>query len=108
MQRLHCSQDIEQMFREGKLISKEGLQMRVKANDCGDIRLGIIIPKKRVPLAVKRNRTKRLLREAWLSVVTEYHISGLDVLLIVVNKKHPRSFHEYRENLVHCSQTQFI
>lgn len=29
------------------------------------VRIGISVPKKKTPLAVNRNRTKRLIREAW-------------------------------------------
>lgn len=108
MYRLHRSQDIEQMFRVGKSISDGGVQMRVKKNAYSHVRAGVIVPKKHIAQAVKRNRTKRLLREACRSLITAYDISNLDILLIVVNSRHPQSFHEYRDLLTHMYQTQFI
>lgn len=34
-------------------------------NELSPVRIAVSVPKKRTPLAVHRNRTKRLIREAW-------------------------------------------
>jgi ribonuclease P protein component len=36
-----------------------------RENNFSPVRIGISVPKKRTPLAVHRNRTKRLIRESW-------------------------------------------
>jgi ribonuclease P protein component len=59
---------IEQLFLEGRSVSAYPLKLiylRSHAFDGSRIRAGVAVPKKRVQKAVKRNRIKRLLREAY-------------------------------------------
>jgi ribonuclease P protein component len=43
-------------------------------------RLGLVIPKKHIRLAVERNRIKRLIRESFR--VQQHHLSGIDAIVL--------------------------
>lgn len=56
------------------------LTLLARANDCGRPRLGLTIPKKRVKLAVQRNRIKRIARESFR--LRAHQLPNIDVILI--------------------------
>lgn len=85
MQRLHQSSDIAEIFSSTKPQYLEGVQVYLKYNNLSDHRLGVIISKKFVPLAVDRNRLKRQVRELFRkSIVTKNH--NYDILVLVRTK----------------------
>jgi ribonuclease P protein component len=57
------------------------LTVRSKENGLGYARLGIIISKKNVRLAVARNRLKRLIREGFR--LNRHKLWGLDIVILV-------------------------
>lgn len=63
MQRLHQSSDIAAMFAQIKPQYLDNLQIYCIKNNLLDHRVGVIIAKKHIPLAVDRNRLKRQIRE---------------------------------------------
>ena len=50
------------------------------ANSTGHARLGLVVAKKHVRTAVKRNRVKRLVRESFR--LNQHQLTGLDIVVI--------------------------
>lgn len=63
MQRLHQSSDIAATFAQIKPQYLDNFQIYCIKNNLLDHRVGVIIAKKHIPLAVDRNRLKRQIRE---------------------------------------------
>ena len=63
MQRLHQSSDIAEIFTQIKPQYLDKFQVYCVENNLSDHRIGVIIGKKHIPLAVDRNRLKRQIRE---------------------------------------------
>ncbi|HZH87751.1 MAG TPA: ribonuclease P protein component [Chitinophagaceae bacterium] len=69
-ERLYLNKDIETLFREGKAFSVPNIRVVYKRvsrpeGEWSPVRLGIVVPKKRVRKAVQRNQIKRWIKEAW-------------------------------------------
>lgn len=64
-----CSQkEIDRIFSEGKSLSQSQfrlLYLETEANEQPPVKVLIAVPKKKLKLAVHRNRMKRLIREAY-------------------------------------------
>ena len=63
-ERLRKKKEFEKVFQEGKVLKNGKLVLYVMPNSLGVSRLGLVVSKK-VGNAVRRNRVKRLLREAY-------------------------------------------
>ncbi|NUO09701.1 MAG: ribonuclease P protein component [Candidatus Brocadia sp.] len=63
-ERLTKSREFERVFHEGKVFKNDTVVLYVMPNDLQHSRLGLVVSKK-VGNAVRRNRAKRLLREAY-------------------------------------------
>jgi ribonuclease P protein component len=65
--RLSRRSDIEELFRAGKSfqLSPFRILYRIPGNGPGGLLMAIAVPKRNVRLATRRNRIKRLVREAW-------------------------------------------
>jgi ribonuclease P protein component len=85
--RLRLRKDIERVFRTGmNLKSKPFFSIKVIENDSVNIgypRFSVIVPKKSVKKAVRRNRIKRILREAMRELIREKKIPNLDIVILV-------------------------
>jgi ribonuclease P protein component len=68
-----------------------------RKNKCDYPRLGLVIAKKNVKLAVVRNRIKRIIRESFRYNLNALH--GLDVIVIARKKMSILDKHELREQL---------
>ena len=81
--RLSRSRDFDAVYRHGRSVSTRFLTLYwFPREDGGDEpRLGLAVPKAN-GTAVVRNRVKRLLREAWRSLLPEVQ-SGRDYVLVV-------------------------
>lgn len=77
--RLITAGDYRQVFSRPKRVSTPQLLFLFSKNNQGRSRLGLAIAKKQIPLAVDRNRVKRLIRESF-----RYQQSQLNSLDIVV------------------------
>jgi ribonuclease P protein component len=68
-ERLYLNDEIEHLFRKGKRFRYSPLKIQYHFLDSGDakspLEVLISVPKKYHRTAVKRNRIKRLIREAW-------------------------------------------
>lgn len=69
-ERLYLKKDIETLFREGEAFSVPYIRVVYRKvnrplGEWSPIRLGIVVPKKRLRKAVQRNQVKRWIKEAW-------------------------------------------
>ncbi len=64
---LKSKKEIQRLFTEGKRINQFTLQFLFISGSNTDsiLQVGFSVPKKKVPLAVHRNRIKRLMREVY-------------------------------------------
>jgi ribonuclease P protein component len=62
--RLKKEGDLKRVLKKGKYLEKDFLLFRYLQNDLANSRFGIIVSKKAVRKAVKRNLLKRRIREA--------------------------------------------
>ncbi|MGD9592017.1 MAG: ribonuclease P protein component [Candidatus Berkiella sp.] len=82
--RLLVPDDFQRVFKQGRKQRGALFTLFCCANGRGNARLGIAVAKRLVPLAVNRNRIRRLIRESF-----RYHqleLSGNDVVVIMQQK----------------------
>ena len=64
-ERLKGKKSVNQLFKQRKRLKYSVLQLVYKINnDDNNTKIGVSVPKRKVALAVKRNRLKRQMREA--------------------------------------------
>ena len=95
-QRLSRNRDYRAVFDAGWRKGVGPLSVRARPNGRGDLRLGLTVPR-RVGKATRRNRIKRLLREAFRLSSAEWP-QGYDVVVVVRPHK-PKSLDAYRSML---------
>jgi len=85
--RLRLRKDIERVFKSGiNLKGKSFFSIKAIENDSTNIgypRFTVIVPKKSVKKAVKRNRIKRIIREAMRELIRAEKIPNLDIVILV-------------------------
>jgi len=81
--RLLTKQDFNLTFSKGKKLHNRYFSWVIAKNELNYPRLGIIIAKRNVKLAVQRNRIKRLIRESFRQ--EKENLSNLDI--VVIGKK---------------------
>jgi ribonuclease P protein component len=106
--RLHRPQEFQDVLRDSRDTAGPGRRRQARGrwsivaarpNGLGHSRLGIIAARRAVPLAVARNRQKRLIREVFRAV--HAHLPGLDVVVKVVKAAEDREARRAaREELV--------
>ncbi|MDO3381670.1 ribonuclease P protein component [Gilvimarinus algae] len=80
-QRLLNAADFQAVFAEAPLrASHQHLLILSRPNDLHVARLGLVIAKKNIKLAVQRNRIKRLVRESFRA--NQHQLTGLDVIVL--------------------------
>jgi ribonuclease P protein component len=79
--RLRRSSDVERVYEEGKSWAHPLLVLIVCPNGMELSRVGVTASRK-VGSAVKRNRAKRLLREAARRLYPEFEAKGWDIVLV--------------------------
>jgi ribonuclease P protein component len=93
LDRLHGPAAFKAIFEQGARVTAGPLVGVAVANGLGAVRIGISVPK-RVGNAVRRNRVKRLVREAF-RLAGDGRNAGLD-LVIAVRPHEPRPLADYR------------
>jgi ribonuclease P protein component len=82
MQRLHQASDIANIFAKIKPQYLDSFQVYLIKNNLEEHRIGIIIAKKHIPLAIDRNRLKRQIRELFRkNLITK--IYKYDILVLI-------------------------
>lgn len=79
--RLNKPADYQALFATGKRTGDRLFSIITRQNTLAEARLGLAISKKNVPLAVRRNRLKRIIRESFRHHQAE--LQGLDVVVMV-------------------------
>lgn len=85
MQRLHQASDIANIFAQIKPQYLDTFQIYCIANNLSDHRVGVIVSKKHIPLAVNRNRLKRQTRELCRRILITKN-NKYDILVLVRTK----------------------
>lgn len=79
--RLLNASDYQAVFNESKLkVSSAEVLFLARHNNLGHARLGLVIAKKNIRLAVQRNRIKRVIRETFR--LQQHHLQGIDVIVL--------------------------
>ena len=80
-QRLLNASDFKNVFTEPPLrASHQHCLILAKPNSCKRGRLGLVIAKKHIKLAVQRNRIKRIIRESFRH--QQHNLAGIDAIVL--------------------------
>jgi ribonuclease P protein component len=91
------SGDYDAVFSHAKKFTQRNFLLLVSKNKYDYARLGIIVAKKKVKLAVKRNRIKRITRESFRN--NQNLIKNLDVIFLAKEGIDELSNQELRDQL---------
>ncbi len=81
-QRLLTSGDYQHVFRQARYkVSSKRILILATENGMARARLGLVVGKKHLKLAVQRNRFKRLARESFRH--QQHELAGLDIIVLV-------------------------
>ena len=81
---LKCNTDFRRLYNRGKTVTDPALGIYYSKNRAGICRIGITTSKK-IGNAVERNRSRRLLKEAFRSVCPNV-IPGYDIVIVARSK----------------------
>jgi ribonuclease P protein component len=79
-QRLLEKRHFDAVFKTGRRSADRFFTVLYDSTDFGYARLGLALAKKKVPLATRRNRLKRLIRESFRQVHRD--LAGLDIVIL--------------------------
>jgi len=79
--RLLTAAQFDAAFKRGKRLNHGVFTAVVASNECGAPRLGFALSKKHAPLAVQRNRVRRLLRERFR--LQQAQLVAVDLVLML-------------------------
>ena len=83
---LNQNTDFQRCYHRGKSFAKPALVVYAMKNRVGICRVGITVSKK-IGNAVERNRSRRIIRAAYQSVVKQYDIAGSYDFVFVARTK---------------------
>ena len=93
---LRGKSQFDKIFKEPDLIVNHGyLKIILKKNNLEEIKLGLIVPKKNLPLAARRNYIKRSARELARNQI----FLGYDLIFLLINKIKDYSKQEIKNNI---------
>ena len=93
---LRGKSQFDKIFKEPDLIVNHGyLKIILKKNNREEIKLGLIVPKKNLSLAARRNYIKRSARELARNQI----FLGYDLIFLLINKIKNYSKQEIRNNI---------
>lgn len=85
--RLILKKDFQAVFKDARKVSQGNLLALFIPNSLASARLGIIIKKQNVKLAVLRNRYRRWVRESFR--IHQESLKGLDIIVIIRSECSP-------------------
>lgn len=92
--RLTKKEDFDRVFRSGKPLFFEEIACRYAPNNLSYLRLGFSISKKHFPLAVERNRLRRLITAA---IEAENFLpSGVDIVFFSIKKQKSANYRQFQ------------
>ena len=95
--RLLLPQQFRRVFEQPQRAKSVGLMVLARGNDIGHARLGLAISKKSLPLAVQRNRIKRLARDVFRH--RQHQLGGIDIVILSRHGLSHRSRPDIRNTL---------
>ena len=100
---LRGKSQFDKIFKEPDLIVNHGyLKIILKKNNLEEIKLGLIVPKKNLSLAARRNYIKRSARELARNQI----FLGYDLIFLLINKIKNYSKQEIRNNIYKLQKKQ--
>ena len=90
--RIRSASDFSIAIKEGKKLDSRYFSLYVSDNLLNSTRLGLVVSKK-VGNSVRRNRTKRILREAFRSIIPSL-ACGLDIVIVAKREIIKSNFYE--------------
>jgi ribonuclease P protein component len=100
--RLVRKHDFQSVFAKSNKASHKSLLALFKPNQLENARVGIIISKNHVKLAVHRNSLRRTIRESFRH--QKEALKGLDIVILMRSKWSPLNNHALRDDLDHLWQ----
>jgi ribonuclease P protein component len=103
--RLRLRKNIERVLKNGILLKHKDFpyfSIKVLENEpinIGYPRFTVIVPKKSVKKAVRRNRIKRIIREAMRELIAESKIPNLDIVILVREDISSKKSYEVRDEI---------
>lgn len=100
--RLINQKDFQSVFAHPSKVARKYLLALIQPNHTTKARLGLIVAKARLPLAVDRNYLRRLIRESFRHHQDE--LKGLDIVVLLRSKCTPRDGKAWRDEIEHLWQ----
>lgn len=95
--RLKEKEDFDRVFREGKPLFFGAFGCKIAKNSLPHLRLGFSFSKKHLPLAVERNRARRILSEALATEEWEkVREQGVDIVFFSLKKGKKINLEEFQ------------
>ena len=94
--------EFRRVFEQSRRAKSDGLIILMRGNDIGHPRLGLAISKKSLPLAVQRNRIKRLTRDVFRHL--QHQLGSSDIIVLSRHGLARRSSPDIR----HTLETQLL
>lgn len=107
--RLHLKRDFKRIIQGGKKYQHRGLVLWADhTRNTGPVRFAVVVSKKLGP-AVVRNRTKRILREAFRTFIKTHLVPGVDLIVSPQKSETLSSLHAAQDALkLLCQQAALL
>ena len=104
--RIRKSSDFKKIFEKGKKFSSEHYTIIFIPNSLGFPRLGIVLGKKKINRAVKRNRAKRIVREVFRKNKSAFN--SLDVLILPKKGGEGLDYKKAEEEIIETIKSKLV